>query len=262
MEQPRLIPLQGAKNFRDIGGLPGWQGRMLKRGMLYRSDDLSKLTRGDVARLEQLGLRLVIDLRTPDESKTSPDRLPASPGLRCQQIPFHISWGDLTSAGMFRFVLKDARQFDFHKFIVDLYHDIAFNQAGKVGEIFNLISMPENQPALIHCTSGKDRTGILAALIQLLAEVPPQVVMADYLQSNHLSAARLRAILRFTRWISLFRVTAEQMQPALEVRPEYLEAILDEIQSKHDGVEGYLVRACEVSPDRLGQLKQSLLAAP
>jgi protein-tyrosine phosphatase len=123
-----------------------------------------------------------------------------------------------------------------------------------------LICAPENQPVLIHCTAGKDRTGVIAALIQLLVGVTSQVVMEDYLLSNLLAAARMKSLLRFLRWVSLFQVTPERLQPVLEVRPEFLETILGEIQTTYAGVEGYLTQACGVNIGCLNQLKGLLLA--
>ncbi len=259
MESSRLIHLKGAGNFRDIGGLAGEQGRLLKRGLLYRSDDLSALTQKDVARLAQLGLRLVLDLRTPNERSSKLDRLPALPGLKSRQIPFYRQGGDFRRRDMLGLLLGKARRFDFQQFILDYYHDIAFNHTAQVGEIFGLISDPENLPALIHCTAGKDRTGVLAALIQLLVGVPRQAVIEDYLESNHLSVVRMQALMRSLRWASLFQVRPERLQPVLEVRREYLEAILDEIQSRYSSVEGYLSQACGVDPNRMENIKQLLL---
>lgn len=249
----RHIPLQGAGNLRDLGGTAGLPGQLI-----YRSDDLSRLTRSDLAALQRLRLRLVIDLRTADEIHSRPDRLPAVPGLRSVQIPISPRRGDFAARSPAAFLRREARQFDFYRFILDYYHQIAFDHTAQIGEIFTLLSDRANLPALIHCTAGKDRTGVLAALIQLVAGVPHSTVMDDYLLSNTLSAARMRSMLQLLRLLSLYRIPAERLKPVLEVRAAYLEQVLDEIDTTYGGVEGYLLQAVGLAPACLLQMRQSL----
>ncbi len=85
----RHVPLDGSFNFRDAGGLETRDGRRMKPGILYRSDELSRLSDGDLERLGGLGLRSICDLRAPGERRRRPDRLPPG-GVRPVHVPFQL----------------------------------------------------------------------------------------------------------------------------------------------------------------------------
>jgi protein-tyrosine phosphatase len=105
------------------------------------------------------------------------------------------------------------------------------------------LSDQSNLPALIHCTGGKDRTGFISALIQLLAGVPYETLIDDYLFSNQLIAVPMKKKERLIQWMSLFRVPSERIKPILEVRREYLEEAYNKIINQYGDVESYLCLA-------------------
>ena len=113
-------------------------------------------------------------------------------------------------------------------------------------------------PAIIHCTAGKGRTGYVVALIQLLAGVSRETVVADYLATNRWFAPHAGRYRTFLRWMSLFMVSAERFQPLLEVRREYLEVVLDEVLERHGAIEAYLAEVCGFGRSEQRRLRRLL----
>ncbi len=254
----RHVPLDGSFNFRDAGGLETRDGRRMKPGILYRSDELSRLSDGDLERLGGLGLRSICDLRAPGERRRRPDRLPPG-GVRPVHVPFQPPDGDLSRWQFFWLLTMRSRDLDFAAQLHRVYRHVAFACTAQVREIVTWVSAQENLPAVIHCTAGKDRTGYVVALIQLLAGVPREAVVEDYLVTNRLIGSQAKKYLKFLRWMSLFRISPERFQPLLEVRRPYLERVLDEALERHGSVDGYLTGACGVDPRDLARLKQLLV---
>ncbi len=255
----RHVPLDGAFNFRDAGGLDTGDGRTMKAGILFRSDELSRLSEADLERLEQLGLRSICDLRAPNERESKPDRLPPDAGIRLVHVPISPQGKDLTRWQFFWLLAVNSRELDFESQLRKVYRHLAFACTAQIGEIVALISDPANLPAVIHCSAGKDRTGYVAALIQLLAGVPRETVIDDYLVTNRLIGSQAERYMRFLRWMSLFRISRQRLQPLLEVRREYLEEILDELLDRHGSIGGYLSEACGAHPDDLKSLERLLV---
>jgi len=100
----------------------------------------------------------------------------------------------------------------------EMYEHMAFGCHKEIREILIFLSNETNIPALIHCTGGKDRTGFVSAIIQLLVGVPYESVINDYLVSNQLIATRMKKVETFIRWMSLFQVSSERIKPILEVQ--------------------------------------------
>ena len=259
--KPRQIPLDGAFNFRDAGGLEIRDGRSMRSGVLYRSDELSRLSDRDLERLGHLGLRSVCDVRTPNERKSKPDRLPPDHGLHTVNIPIYPNGREVNRWQFFWWLTTNSRELDFEAQIREGYRYFAFECGEQIRRILTLISDERHLPAVIHCTAGKDRTGYIVALIQLLAGVPRGTVVEDYLETNRLIAPHVGRYLRFLRWMSLFTISSERLQPVLEVRREYLDEILDEVLARHGSVEAYLVDACGLERPELESLKRLLVKA-
>jgi protein-tyrosine phosphatase len=259
MHDLRILPLEGASNFRDVGGIPAADSRILKTGLLFRSDELSQLTRADREKLGGLKLKTVVDLRTADERRSQRSRLPGENGLRTLSIPIRPGQ-DFTRGQLFVYILRHPGQVDFEKLIRDYYFTMAFERTAQVGEILTLLADEGNLPALIHCTAGKDRTGFLAALVQWSLGVAPETVLEDYLLTNRLLKPERKDFIRSLRWVNLLRASPAGLQPVLEARREYLQAVLDEIVHRYGNVEAYLEHGCGVDAGALRALRALLLA--
>ena len=256
--QWRHLPLQGAPNFRDLGGYLTADGRSVKWGMVYRSGALNKLDAGDQAYLERLGLKRIVDFRAPDEVEDAPDRLGPSlapavlhlpigfKGLNVRQFSKRILHGD--TAGLhFDTLLVDANQAMVRQFS-PVFHDW----------LHGLVT-DEASPQVFHCTAGKDRTGFAAAVLLLSLGVPKDTVMQDYLASNaYLEASNARSM-RMIRIFSLFRTDPDSVRPLMIVEPRYLDAAFDAMQQDYGSIDGYLRQALGVDDAFREQLRQRFL---
>ncbi len=179
----RRIPLAGATNFRDAGGYattPGW----LPWRSRYRSENLARLTRTDWQTLLDAGIKLVLDLRTDAEVEEMPSRTPS--GIEVKRLPVSSrlqGFADPTAA-LFAGKIPSIGYDD----MVEMYLDTIETSRPQLDEAVHMLSnYPE--PMVVHCTAGKDRTGIAIALWQLQNGVSMQQVVEDY---------RLSALLRTT----------------------------------------------------------------
>lgn len=254
-------PFQRLSNFRDVGGLKTADGRTFRAGVLFRSDELSRLNATDLLKLQGLGIKLICDLRSPGEShKKRRPRLPDE-SIRVVNVPIHEqATQDPSRRKLLGFLLGKTGGDRFREFSRDYYHHIAFGQTARIREVITLLSEEQHLPALIHCTAGKDRTGFLAALIQLLVGVPYEVVMEDYLRTNDYFGPRLEKFIKVMRVVTLSQVSPERMRLILMAHPEFLNEVHDTIVKRYGAVETYLREACGIDRDTLKKLKDRLLA--
>ncbi len=254
----RHIPFDGAFNFRDVGGLATRDGRTMRSGVLFRADDLSRLSEADLEELRRLKLQSIFDLRAPNERESKPDRIPRGSKIRVVHVPILQPGQDFTRWQFFWWLATSSKELDFRKLTADLLRHIAFECTAQVHEIVTTIADERNLPAVIHCTVGKDRTGYLAALVQLLAGVPREAVVDDYLATNRFIGPRAAQLIRLLRWMSLFRISRKRLESAMEAHREGLDGVLDEVLGRYGTVERYLREACGVDRASLSNLERWL----
>jgi protein-tyrosine phosphatase len=252
----------GLSNFRDIGGVRTADGHTLKPGVLFRSDELSRMTERDLAKLEELDIKLICDLRSLQERQRKQPRTAPSKAIQIVNIPLHDqATQDGSRKKLLGFLFGKTGGDRFREFSREYYRHIAFEQTARIREVITLLSNEQHLPAVIHCNAGKDRTGFLAAIIQLLAGVPYDVVMEDYLRTNHHFERRLERFIKVMRVATLFRVSQERMRLILMTHPEFLDEVYGSIIKRHGSIEEYLCEACEISRDTLQRLRKLLLAS-
>jgi protein-tyrosine phosphatase len=254
----RVLPLEGARNFRDLGGYATGDGRRVRWGRVFRSDDISDLTDEDIAYLGGLGLRLVCDFRTSTERAASPDRLPA-PAPETAQLA--IGDGSLDSTVLReRMFSGELGDLDFAQILIDGNRAFASQFVDQYREMFDRLGEAQGTPALLHCTAGKDRTGFGAALVLLALGVPEETIFDDYLVTNATTAQRTEQVLWFIRLRSFGRTDVERIRPLFEARREYLAAGLDEARKEHGGdLDRFLREAVGVDDGERARLRAALL---
>jgi len=165
------LALEGCLNFRDLGGYPAAGGRSVPWRTLCRSDALHRLTDADTAALGEMGLATVIDLRSHDELERLPGP-PRAPWL-AHHLPIHetlpdpdtyLAWADPAAVSLD-------------------YLDMLEEGAASLARCLGLLCEPATYPVLFHCAVGKDRTGVVAALVLGLLGVGTEDIVADYVQS-------------------------------------------------------------------------------
>jgi protein-tyrosine phosphatase len=178
MTVDRLIALEGAVNFRDLGGYTTPDGQRTRWRVLFRADGLGELTGADLAIMRELGIRTVVDLRSGDEVEQSRFDVDAHP------VAFHH----------FPFIKALPSVEDFERapgFLGAQYTEMLDDATPQIVGALTALAAPDARPAVFHCTAGKDRTGLLSALVLSLLGVPEETVVADYALSGE-AMARLR----------------------------------------------------------------------
>lgn len=228
------IAAEGTFNVRDLGGLKTLPGRKVKRGLFFRSDDLSTLTRRGKAALEAHGIRTIVDFRGDEEVRLAPNRLPATV-QRSVWLP--IEPGNVLE--LVRLTSETAPEM-----MCELYRVLARDAQQMYWEFFRLLSNPENAPLLFHCSAGKDRTGFAAALFLLSLGASRETVERDYLLSAGFVREKYRnAVEADERFASIYTV-----------RPEYLAAAFEVIDTEFGGTENYLRNCLGVDAARMQEL--------
>ena|GEM_PF-413272 len=254
----KIMQFDRAINFREVGRLMTADGLMMKPGKLFRSDDLSHLSKRDQTRFSELDIKLIFDLRTEKERKSKPHQILGKSGIRIVHIPMQDEKHVFTGMELLRFLFGDLRKMDFDTFKRQFYHSMAHERINQIGQILTLLTDRNNLPAVIHCTSGMDRTGFISAIIQLLVGVPYQTVLSEYLLSNGLLQKRMQRLGKYIKWLSLFQLTPERLRPIFEVRSEYLNEIFDGILQKYGSIEKYVSAANNFNKNAIANLKQLL----
>lgn len=224
----RVLPLQGATNFRDLGGYATRDGRRLRWRRVFRSDHLGGLTAADRETLAALGLARALDFRGTAERAAEPYDLP---GLAQHSLAIEPSVAQrmdaLTGSGL---ELTPERMAGLME---DLYRRLVDDDAQRFAELFEHLRSSE-APLVFHCTAGKDRTGVAAALLLLALGVPQDVVMQDYLLTNEVYR---RPPLRHAT-----QVPEAALAVMWSVRPAFLNVALQTIEQRHGGIERFLTQ--------------------
>lgn len=183
----RQVVLQGAANFRDLGGYATTDGHHVKWGKIYRSADISKLTDADLAVLKGKGITYDVDLRGHNESALAPDRInPGTDYILCPAGSDGLNkW--MKSIAHAKGNAGDSLMMGFYSKTDSL--------ALRYKPFFDkLLGLPVGQSLVFHCTAGKDRTGIAAALLLYSLGVPYDTIIKDYEATNYYRIAEIKKL--------------------------------------------------------------------
>ena len=250
----RRLPLTGAANFRDIGGHETSDNRSVKGGLVYRSDHLSRLSDKDQQLLQRLRFKIVIDLRTVREQQNSPDLLPPDGSIRLQSMPVQANDFDPATV-MDRLKAGDDAWLSMD-FFIKLYQSYLDDFGPVWGTVLNIAAASHNLPLVFHCTGGKDRTGICAALLLKALGVPDASIIADHDLSNIYNAERLQPI--YAKFAAI-GIGHERIAPYLQAPIEPLVAMFDHLKNNYGTIEDYLLTKAGLTRTRLMALQAGLL---
>lgn len=245
LPQPRAIALEGASNLRDLGGYRTATGQRVRFGILYRSATLATLTDRDVAAVAALGLRTIVDLRGEREAAARPSRLPNG----ATRIPLGIE--PTVGASLHDLMLREqATGEDVVALLRQAYLDYGTRFIGAYRGLFDLLLDPARHALLFHCSAGKDRTGLGAALVLTALGADRATILADYAATDRL-------------WRRDYAVPAGTPKPLAEAlyatHPALLQAALEAAIAQHGSLDGLLQQGLGLTPPRLARLRALLL---
>ena len=229
----RHIALTGASNFRDLGGYAGHMGRPVKWRKIFRSDHLANLSPEDLYQVQSLGVKRSFDFRGVQESQAQsydwPDlkrhNLSIEPTVVQRLQAQHLTGKPLTAADAL-----DAMQ--------TTYRDFVRVDSRRFAELFeNLLDHAD--PLLFHCTAGKDRTGLAAALVLYALDVSESDIWRDYLLTNQLYKRNSTGVTN---------LAPDVLKIVWEVQESFLQASLEQIQISHGNVQNYLSNELGITP--------------
>jgi protein-tyrosine phosphatase len=248
----RVLSMEGADNFRDLGGYRTADGGRVAWGRVFRSGLLDALTAQDIAVIKQLGIGLIIDLRSYAEMEERADIVPE--GVEYRHMPVYAA-GPI---GPLHVLLTRHRLDDLFK---RLYrHSIIVEGAPVFGDLLRLIMDAGNLPLLIHCTAGKDRTGIAAALLLHICGVPRETIVADYSLTNLFARdfiAGIRDAFSGVRRPPGIRV--EQLHPLISARPALIEHALEFIDDEFGSLDQYLRGPVGLTDEEMESIRCNML---
>ena len=237
----RRVELEGPSNFRDLGGLPVAGGGSIRTGLVYRADRLCTLTDADVRRLEAANIRHVFDLRSEAEASEFPDQIPAEASY--VRLPMTSDETFRTRTIYDRIVEGEIKSYGEPEMVAG-YVRILKNFGPSFARIARQVGVGD--PVVIHCTAGKDRTGVASMLLLDLAGVAAEHVAADYA----LSSERRPSLQRDQTEVQSLRPMLEDLgldpagfAPLWEARPAVILATLQELHDQWGGGAGYLSAA-------------------
>ncbi len=246
----RNINIPGIQNFRDLGGYPSYSTKKTVRwGMLYRSAEIDSLEQTSLNELRNIGVKTIVDLRSPAEASR---KAPLQEGFNVVRIP--IATGDMEQ------LLQEVRQQKIktdtvYRIVERMNRLLTTQYTEEFRRVFRLLLDRRNYPLVIHCSSGKGRTGIAAALILAALGVDEDTIMEDYRLSNdffNIPAASQYA----------YRLPArsqEAITTVFSARKDFLNAAKDEVQKRYGSVGAYLQKAIGLTKEEIHTLRDILL---
>ena len=253
-EDTRKLPFTGAHNFRDLGGYKTSDGKNVKWGKVYRSDNLHSLTDEDVKYMERLNLKSVVDFRSDEERNEEPDRL--TPDMTPILLPIKfepegvtetlmrdLTFGDLDSSNLLR---------DFNVILIKEFTE-------EYRDFFRHIVDNGGEPFVLHCTAGKDRAGFGSAMILTVLGVPREKIIEDYLLTNTYVSDHVESKLLETELKTFFRADSDNLRKINLVEERYIQAAFDTIDSHWGGMDQYISEGLNLTEEDIDKIRNYYL---
>lgn len=260
-EEHRLLALDGAHNFRDLGGYIGADNRRVKWGMLYRADALDALSEQDQQLLIRLGLKQIVDLRSDFEKQEAPDMLPTVLLPHYRERPIDVE-GTAVRELMHAIIEGETADLDLENLLVIGNDAFVSKTLPPFRQHIHSLLNERNLPSVAHCTGGKDRAGFAAAITLLALGVSRADIMHDYLLTNDYTRDERQKIEWMIRLGSLFQTDPAVVRPLLGVEKRYLQAAFDAIDRLYGSDDAFLREGLALSTEQIQQLRDTFLETP
>lgn len=252
--KPLVIPLKCQKNMRSLEGYRMKDGRVIRKG-LYRSGNLTHMQEEDKAILRELGIRDIVDFRSSEEVEEDPT--PSLPFLRNHHISALHTVDGLENFYFFMLLKPHSTSEDImnvSSFVRDGYQTLPFhNEAFQ--KVFDLMLASEDA-ILFHCSSGKDRTGVMAALILKLLGASEETIYEDYMVSNDYIMKQTKEHLQAQHYS---RDAYETALYVCTVHPEFLQQSFDAILMKYDNFMTFFEQEYHLTKEKIKFIQNKYL---
>ncbi|KAJ4479210.1 protein-tyrosine phosphatase-like protein [Lentinula aciculospora] len=258
LSRPPFVSIEGVINVRDLGGYPSitYPGKSTKPGFIYRSAEVAGITNEGKEQVRRLGIKKVFDLRSDTEIKKYNSPLPIIEGVDLLHIPVFQTEDYSPEMMAKRYQLYASGKTEA---FMELYSQILDHGGPAFGSILRFIRDHPGDACIIHCTAGKDRTGIMAAILLKLAGVDNAAIANDYsLTRVGREPARAKIMERLAKE-PLFASNNEAALIMFTCREETMLAFLDLLDTKYGGVEEYLKNFTHLSESDIAMIRNGLL---
>lgn len=245
METKRFIETKSVQNIRDLGGLKNKDGKEIRKALLLRSGSLNKINGKDMEYLKRnFNLRMIIDLRTDEEVREKPD-------IRIDGVKYmHIPLLDSSELGMSReekLHLKD--YVDKLPNMEKLYENLVTNESSvsKLKEAIKTIVNNRDGAVLWHCSAGKDRCGLVAAILLELLDVDIDTIIEDYMLSNVAAEKVAKKYHFLTKLTTGDEEIAKKVYEIFVCKRSYLDVALRKMEEKSGSVKDYVINELGIS---------------
>lgn len=247
----RNINIPGIQNFRDLGGYKSRAtGKSLRWGKIYRSAQIDSIAPCSRLKLKKMGMRTIIDLRSEEERHNYPQLTEGE--FKIIHIPIEAGNMEETLQGIREEKIKSDT---IYRLVERMNRQLVTNYRKEFREIFTTLLQPDAYPAVIHCTSGKGRTGIVSALLLAALGVNEDVIMADYRLSNEYFN-----IPKASKYAYKLPVNSQEAITTIySAKEDFLNAAKEQIEAEYGSVETYLEKGIGLSPEEIEQLRTLLL---
>lgn len=254
LDYERVIDLQGTSNTRDIGGYAIDGLGVIRPGQIIRSENLSRLSAGDFEKLEAIGVKTVIDLRTDAEHREAPTVWQGDHPPRFHHFPVGDTRNDWFRAQHRMLKRNRFTEDQSLEHMIAGYHMIADEGPDSYRKLMEVVADPSNWPILIHCNAGKDRAGIATTLILEALGADRESIMEEFLLTNEIgrSAAKAEFLAKKSSGAGIGSKigrgpSAGAWYPIVGVMPEMLEAFYAKVEEEYGSMDAFLA---ELGVDR------------
>ncbi|WP_281613608.1 tyrosine-protein phosphatase [Flammeovirga sp. SubArs3] len=248
----RNLSINGAPNFRDIGGIYTKDNHQVKWGAIYRSDDFSEIDKYGWEKLSELNVKSKVDFRSLQEKEENPDKFVER--LNGNEFNLIIDPGNMDE---FKTMImdKNTTQQDIDNLVLEMNRLFVKKWAHRYKEYFNILINTE-EPIVFHCTAGKDRTGLCSALTLYALGVDLETIYDEYELSNHYRHGKNESLIKK---ISFLGVQPEIMRQLLGVDRTWLQAGFDQIIKDYGSIDQYFENVLELSQADISVLRSKYL---
>ncbi|KAJ3981200.1 protein-tyrosine phosphatase-like protein [Lentinula detonsa] len=253
---PPFVDIEGIINIRSVGGYTTGTGRVLKPNVIYRSGDISSITDRGKEQFSELGVHVVFDFRAENEIKNYDSATPTLEGVKMIRAPAGIQ--NAFDPASIAIRLKNWATDELQAFLTT-YEEILDTATEAFRTVFVHLRDHPDQPCLVHCTAGKDRTGMFITLFLMVLNVEDRHIVDEYALTTVGLAPSMPELTRKLQKMPVFRDNWEGLLNMGSSKPETMVVTLQLIREKYNGAEGYLKTRLNLDEEDIEKIRENYL---